>query len=213
MRPEFELSDVPPVSPGLSPFHVRGRYYQRLLMRARKLPGGTEALLAEVRDSSVRRFLQQSFSWNGWYDALPTMPTYAAMARLAGRDFEPLVTEGARTAARELVPRFFRFVVQLASPETMAARAVAIIVHATDFVQVSFDRIGSGYATATGAGIPRYIAPNLSALVVGWFRGMLELNRMTDVQGRILSVFPAPPRNGFEIVTIRFEFVWQGAAS
>lgn len=211
MHPAFKLSDTLPVPAGQSPFHVRGRYYDRLVTRARKVPGGFPAFLAELRDDDVRKFLQQKFNWSQWYDAMPTMPAHAALCRLARQDFEAMVIEGSRNAARDLVPRYFRFLLQLAGPQALAGRVVAVIMQAVDFVQVSLDRSEDGRISGVGTGIPIYIAPNIAGLVVGWFTGLLELGGARDIRGRILDVQPAPPRGKFEIVTIRFEFTWTRA--
>lgn len=208
MHELFRISERVPVPAGQSPFHVRGRYYDRLLARMDREAGGRSALLAELQDDGVRQFLQQRFSWNGWYDVLPTMPVYAALARRTGKDVESIVAEGGRIAARDLVPRFFRFALQLVGPTVLAARVVQVVTHATDFVQVSLERFEDGKGRGRGAGIPLYVAPIMAGLVQGWFQGMLELGGATEVSARYTDVVKEGVREGFETVTIQFEFAW-----
>jgi hypothetical protein len=167
-----------------------------------------EALLAELKDDSVRQFVKQRFSWDGWYDALPTMPIYVAFAKLSGEDFETSVREATRMAAHDLVPRVFRYFMQLSGPAALTARVPQVVMHAVDFVRVTLERTREDSLVGTGAGIPAIIAPNIANLVLGFFEGALELGGTKDIVARYTDVARDGERDGFETLAVRYEFKW-----
>lgn len=209
MHPLFKLTDLLPVPAGTSPFHIKGFYYDRLLAHVRSRPGGLDALHRELRDDTVRRFTMQSFSWNAWYDALPSMPIYAAISRLQNKEFEALVRERTRLAAHQLVPSVFRLALRLVGPSAMTARVTQVVLRSDDFTRMQIEHLTDGHGKGSGSGIPLLIAPNVANLVLGWFQGSLELTGAHSVQARYTDVFVDGNTSGFETVTVRYEFSWQ----
>ncbi len=214
MHQLFSITDKLPIPAGESPFHVRGFYYSRLLLRVETLPGGVERLLQQVRDESVREFMSQPFAWNRWYDALPTMPLYAALARIEGIDFETAVREGTRKSAHALVPgadslsSLFRVAQRFARPGLLASRVTQIVLGLVDFARITLDPFELGRGSGTGSGIPLIIAPNVANLVLGWFQGMLEVSGAKSIQARYADVVVDGERGGFPTCSLRFEFTW-----
>lgn len=205
----FKLSTKLPVPAGQSPFHVRGYYYLRLLDHVRKEPGGLGRLLGKLEDESVNEFLQQRFTWNGWYDVFPTMPIYVALSDLHGQDFEEMVRERTRVSAHELVPSVFRYAMQIAQPTALAGSITRIAMNAVDFTRVTFTSMGDGGGSGSGSGIPLYAAPNVANLVLGFFSGGLELSGASDIEARYTDVFQDGDKNGFPTVTVKYEFFWK----
>jgi hypothetical protein len=209
MHPLFRISERLPVPPGESPFHFRGTYYDRILARADALPGGLPRLFDSLGDEQLVRFFSQKFKWNAWFDALPSMPLYAALARIEGKDFEEAVRVPSRDAAASLVPRLFRFALSLTGSGVITSVVTKIVMYGTDFIRVSFDTVGSGHGVGRGASVPLFIAPNVANLVLGWFEGMLLVAGARDVQARYTDVVPDGERGGFPTVTITYEFSWR----
>jgi hypothetical protein len=173
------------------------------------LPGGLPRLLDSLGDEQLVHFFSQRFGWNGWFDALPSMPLYAALARIEGKDFEEAVRIPSRAAASELAPRLFRFALSLTGPGVITSVVTKIVMYGTDFVRVSFDRVGPGHGVGRGAAVPLFIAPNVANLVLGWFEGMLTVAGAEDVKARYTDVTPDGERDGFPTVTIGYEFRWR----
>lgn len=208
MHELFVISDKLPIPAGQSPFHVRGLYYDRLMKRVASLPGGLERLLLHLRDPGVREFIGQRFAWSRWYDALPTMPLYAALARVEGLDFETAVREGTRNGAHALVPSMFRSAMQFGGPGILAMRVTQVVLEFSDFARINLDPFEEGSGSGTGSGIPLYIAPNMANSVIGWFQGMLELMGAKEINGRYVEVALDGKKGDFQTVSIRFEFSW-----
>jgi hypothetical protein len=211
MHPSFRISDSVPVPPGQSPFHFRGTYYDRILSRVGTVAEGSARLYDTLGDPELVKFFSQRFSWNGWYDALPSMPLYAALARLEGRDFESAVRQPSRAAAQSLVPKLFRYALSLTGSGIISSVVTKAVMYGTDFVRVSFDKVEPGFGRGSGSCIPLYIAPNVANLVLGWFEGMLHVAGARNVEARYTDVTPDGERNGFATVTVDFEFTWQVA--
>jgi hypothetical protein len=197
------------VPPGQSPFHFRGTYYDRILSRVATEAGGSKRLFDALGDPELVRFFSQRFAWNGWYDALPSMPLYAALARIEDRDFELAVREPSRIAAQSLVPTIFRYALSLTGAGIISSVVTKAVRYGTDFGHVSFDKVGPGVGRGSGSSIPLYIAPNVANLVLGWFEGMLYVAGARDVEARYTSVTPSGEVSGFETVTMGFEFAWR----
>lgn len=209
MHELFEIRETLPIEAGQSPFHIRGLYYSRLLTRAGTLPGGIPRLLDALKDDSVRQFAQQKFNWNRWYDVLPSMPLYAALARIHDRDFEQFVFEGSRMAARELVPRVFRFAARMASPAVLAARVAQLNMHGVDFQTLALDPFQDGRGSGSASGVPLIVAPNMANFVLGWFQGLIEVGGSRVTSARYTDVVSEGLRDGFQTVKIRYEFEWR----
>jgi len=209
MHPLFRVDDPLPVAPGESPFHMRGVYFDRVVSRVKDECGGFAPLLQAIDDERVRAFVQQKFQWNGWYDVLPIMPIYGAVAHLRGQDFETCVREGTRRGAIEAIPRLFRVALRLTGASALAGRLAQMVIYSSDFTRLGIQSVTDTSAVATGSGIPLYVAPHIANLSLGYFRAALELRGNADVDGRYTTVTKDGERDGFETVTIAYEFSWR----
>lgn len=213
VHPLFASSDHLPVAPGTSPFHFKGFYYDRLFSRVRSLPSGMPRLLAELKDDRVRQFSQQRFSWNTWYDALPSMPLYAALARIDGADIPTCVRRATLSAAESMVPRIFRLTMDIGGgPGVIAAVVTKFVMQTVDFASAHFETIGAERVVARGSGIPLYIAPNVAGLVLGWFEGVLRSAGAEDVTAEYGDVRLQSRPDAFDRVSMRYEFRWRADA-
>lgn len=208
MHELFELTEVLPVAPGQSPFHVKGLYYTRLLDHARSLPGGRSAFFKELKDERLPEFYSQRFGWSKWYDALPTMPAHIALARARGADFETLTRERGKLAGQAIVPAMFRAVLALASPQAMAQHMPRMLMANFDFMRHQGVRIERSSGVGETSAIPRILAPSVSNTVMGFIEGVLDLAGYTQVRARYTDVVEDGVQEGFPTVTVRYEFSW-----
>jgi hypothetical protein len=202
----FRLDPVLPVAPGESPFRVRGLYYDRFLAHLKTQPGGLRAVLDKVEDPRVVAFIQQPFTWLGWYDVLPLMPLCIAIA--GGRDFEKEVAERTYRAAFDVIPSLFRLALRLPGPAAFAAQTATITAMTMEFVRLDLKEFTDTHSSGWGRGIPLYIAPHWASTVIGFFRAALEMRYSVPVRARYTHVEREGTRDGFETVAIRFEFEW-----
>jgi hypothetical protein len=209
----FKASDYTPVLPGSSPFHFRGFYYDRLFARVKEMPGGMPRLLSELKDDRVRQFALQRFSWTAWYDALPTMPLYAAIARMEGTDITTSVQRSTKVAAAAMVPSVLRYAVDLRGGRgVIAAFVTKLVLHTVDFVTVDFEHIGAERTVAVGKGVPLFIAPSIVGLVLGGFEGVLRVSGADDIVADYSDVVLSKRSDGFETVSIRYDFSWRASS-
>jgi len=205
----FRITEKLPVPAGQSPFHIRGLYYDRLLARVRQMPGGIAALEKQIADDSVRKFAVQKFNWTTWYDAVPTMPICAAVARLTGEEFERSVRDATRIASLKLVPKIFRMVLSLSAVASTAGRITQQVMSTVDFVDLGDMKYEDGFAHGTGYRIPLIVAPHCSNLMLGFMEGFLEASGARNIDAKYTTVTPDGQREGYDTVSIRFEFRWK----
>jgi hypothetical protein len=214
VHPLFTASDYTPVAPGSSPFHFRGFYYDRLFARVKEMPGGMQRLMKELKDDRVRQFALQRFSWTAWYDALPTMPLYAAIARMEGTDVVTSVRNATRVVSQSLVPSLLRYNANLEGGRGVVAAVITkFVMHTVDFASVEFERIETERTVAIGRGVPLFVAPNVVGLVLGGFEGILRVSGAEDVVADFSHVVPTSRPDGFETVSIRYDFRWRTGAT
>jgi len=206
VHPLFRLDQPLPVPPGQSPFHIRGLYYNRLAAHLRDSMG--RDWLDVLDDPRIRDFINQRFSWTGWYDVLPAMPICAALARSRGLEFEYEIRERTRRVALGLIPSAFRLALRVPGAEAMAAQIGQVVAMTMDFVQLGIEESKPTRSTGWGRGVPLYIAPHTANTVVGFFQAVFEARNGTSVTARYTDVVEDGERFGFKTVSIRYEFDW-----
>jgi hypothetical protein len=207
MDPLFQVSDVLATAPGTSPFHVRGVFYDQVRKHAAQEPGGLRAFLSEIRDDGARQFMSQRFGWADWYDAIPMVPVQAALCRLQDGDFETLVRKRSRAAGESLVPRVFRMLLGLGSPQAAATHIPRLLAYYFDFGEV---RIETGKTTGKGQfmNVPRVIAPSYVNTLIGFIEGGLRLMGAKLVEASYSDVAAGPPLHGFATISCQANFRW-----
>lgn len=127
----FSLPLAPPYPPGESPYRVAGVVYKSLLaFVADQVPRGLDAVLAEIRDPALARFVQGRFSLASMADVVPLPYLGQAIARARGVTFAEQVRDANRWSARGSFFEVYRALVPVASAESLTvglARAVKII--------------------------------------------------------------------------------------
>jgi hypothetical protein len=204
----FRLDDPLPVPPGQSPFHIRGIYYDRLIVRMKKRLGGVAATIDAIDDPRVREFASQRFSWMGWYDVLPAVLITRGFARTLNVAYEEGIVEQTKLGALDVVPSAFRPILSLPGPAALAAQAERITATMLDFVRLHIEESTETHTNGWGRGVPLFAAPLIASTVIGFFSAVLQMRGGTNVRGRYTHVVPDGERDGFELVSIRYDFSW-----
>lgn len=204
----FRVDEPLPVPPGKSPFRIRGIYYDRLLSVIRK-DLGTDGLSRAVDDARVREFAAQKFSWTDWYDALPAVPICAGVARTMRMDFEWLLIDRTRRGALEVIPSAFRLALKAFGPTAFASQVGNIAATMMNYVDLDIEASRERHTSGWSRRVPSYLAPHTAGTVLGFFGAIIEMRGAHDVHARYTDVVRDGTRDGFDTVSVRYEFDWK----
>ena len=119
---------------GDSPFHVKGvLYLGTLSFFEQNATGGTQALLDEIDDPDLLRFIKQRFLPSSWYDVLAAPQLIDAEARAMRLGVKPYLLHRTKWQAKRDLGGVYRFVLKLASPELVVKRLPRIALQMFDF--------------------------------------------------------------------------------
>lgn len=205
------MSAIPsPVSPGKSPFHVRGSTY--LGVRAHideRVKGGMDAVLAHLPDEAHRAFSQQVFLPVAMYDALPLRTLTEATALAEGVPFEVSVRARARDVALRDLNGLYKLLLKAVSPATAAEKLQRAALRYFDFGAVDIVERGKNHCVIVQSGVPRFVAPWYCPMVEGYTVVVLE---MAGAKGATAQISPPRrdgEREGIETVSVRIELGWR----
>jgi len=145
-------------APGKSPFHVKGGIYLGTgKYFAAVVPGGMEALYAQIDDPLLLAFIQQKFLPSSWYDVLPVAPLIRAEARAVGIGVADYLKARTVFQAKEDIGGIYRFLLKLVSPESACLRLPGLLSQIFDFGSHQSKRMGPTHLEFTLAGYPRVL--------------------------------------------------------
>jgi len=206
MRPAPEDIELLPFPAGTSPFRIKGVAYQGHVDYAtRYIPGGERAVIEGFRDPALRSFFDQRFLAASWYDVLPIVPVWHVSARLLQQNPTDFLKERTRHQALRDIHGVYRFILKLASAESIALRGPRIIQQYFDF--------GTTEATVLRRGLVRVIVSGIPALLAPWLRVVgetfvlvaLELAGVKFAQIRRVPVEPGGEAHGVPLAAVGFE--------
>lgn len=133
-RPAQWLQPALAMPLGTSPFHVKGVLYlgtQKYFQT--EVPDGLSRLAATLDDPAVRDFIQQKFLPSSWYDVLPVAALIRAEAEVCHQTVPSYLRKRAAFQAREDISGVYRWLLKLASPETVALKIPRLLTQVFDF--------------------------------------------------------------------------------
>jgi hypothetical protein len=204
----FGFDEPLPFAPGLSSYHVRGLYYDRLIAYARKVAGG-DAPFESIDNPQVQAFARQRFSWTGWYDAIPAAYICASFARFIGQDFELTVREHTRRVALEVIPSAFRFAFRIPGPSALQSQTAQIVALMTNFAEVKIEHSTETRSSGWTRGVPVYLATHWANTTTGFFQALYELRGAVDVRASYTDIVKDGGAGSSQTVAIRHEFEWR----
>jgi hypothetical protein len=194
-------------APGQSPFHVRGSAYLGVREHAdTKLAGGMATLVRALPEGPHRAFASQSFTPEGWYDALPIRPITELLAKLEGRDWEASVRERAeQLAAREL--GLLGRVRILGGPDKVIEKLVRLAAESFDFGQAEIAESSNSRVRVVLHQVPQPLGSWVLVSLQGHATVMLGKAgaRQVEAGGRLI---PTGRRDDMGLVEVRLELGW-----
>ncbi|MCA9599715.1 MAG: hypothetical protein KC776_40680 [Myxococcales bacterium] len=192
------------------PFCIKGVVYRGLReCYDATVPGGTEAVLAELRDDDVHAFFSQSFLAGGWYDIFPLLELDAAAARAARVSFEQQVTRASEWQAKHELGGVYRVFLRLLRPGTIGAGIARMAGTYYDFARMETTRVSPTELVVVMHGVPEEMAAWLTLVTSTYVRVALELAKVPGV-----SVFRSPYKRtgtseGHAVGEVSARLVWR----
>jgi hypothetical protein len=169
------------------------------------VPGGGSAVAACAARANpeLGSFFSAPKLAGGWYDVMPIVPLSRAASELLAVPHAQLVRDNAAWLARRDLHGVYRFLLRLASIESVAMRLPALSMRYFDFGGADGRMIGPNVMESSRFGIP--------AALVDWFQWAVEgftPVALTLAGARQVKVLTAPPPRAGAIVTLRFRISW-----
>lgn len=161
------MAPAAPLSPGRSPFHVRGSTYVGIREYIdTQLRDGLPAVLAHLPDAAHRDFASQTFLPVTMYDALPIRSLTEAIAMAERVPYSTSVAGRARLVAQRDVAGLYKLLLRAVSPATAAERLQRAALRYFDFGSLSLGEQSREHCVFQQSGWPEVLWP--------WFAAMLE---------------------------------------
>jgi hypothetical protein len=198
-----------PFAPGEGPFHVKGGSYRgHQAFINEHVPGGFAGIVAQL-DPSMQKFYDQPFLANGWYDLAPLV----AMAPICGAALGISPDEYVRVRSQRQVDQDIRgvygFLTKLVSARTLASRLPRLISLYFDFARTVARAVEDDRVVTEHHGLPRPLAPWLSAVATAYVERVLELTKAGVHQVTTSDLSSEGKAHGIELVgfdlEVRFE--------
>ncbi len=155
-RPAQWAQPPMPIPVGTGPFHVKGVLYiatQKYFET--QVEGGLAKLASTLEDPEVRDFIQQKFLPSSWYDVLPVAPLIRAEAEVSKQTVSTYLRHRARFQAEEDISGVYRWLLKLASPETIALKLPRLLTQIFDFGESSAEKVRDRTVHISLVGFPR----------------------------------------------------------
>jgi hypothetical protein len=203
--PPADIEALPFVA-GTSPFHLKGVAYQGHTAYADHfIPGGARAVAAAFRDPALRTFFEQQFLAASWYDALPIVPVWHVCARLLEQNDSDFLRIRTRHQAERDIGSVYRFLLKLASAESVAVRVPLIVQRYFAFASTDASVVSPGLVRVLVKGVPSLLVPWLRIVSETYVRVALELAGAKFVQILRLPSGPSGEAHGVPLSTVGLE--------
>jgi hypothetical protein len=208
-RPAQWLQPALAMPLGTSPFHVKGVLYlgtQKYFQT--EVPDGLARLAATLDDPSVRDFIQQKFLPSSWYDVLPVAALIRAEAEVCHQTVPSYLRKRAAFQAREDISGVYRWLLKLASPETVALKIPRLLTQIFDF--------GDSFTERLEDHVVHIELREFPAVLTEWYSTAFEVYAETALGlagakniGLVLKAHPMGKHtSGIELVTLKGDAHW-----
>lgn len=198
-----------PFAPGESPFRTKGTAYLGLLASFdRRVPGGSKAVLERLTDPRVAAFFGRRFLASSMYDVLPLLEASMLAAKIAGVPWREFVRGGARFQAERDLSGVYRMLLRVASPTLVVERLARILVQYFDFGEVEGEFTGMTRFEARVRGVPRPVAPWLTAIGEGFIPVVMKAAGAQKTSVLVHPFEPSGHVRGMEVASARFRVTW-----
>lgn len=206
----YEPLPVTPRHPfGQGPFRGKGMIFEGLrAYAAQRIPGGMDAVLAEVGDPDVKKFFDQIFLASANYDLSPLVRVVRVVARLERTPVDQFVRKSARTAAELHIGGLYRQQLKVNSPEEMATRLPRMFGRYYEPCQAEIISIEQGHLRARFTGLPTLLIGNYVWSNEGFIGRALELAGAQRPRFEWSAEQADGELEGISLRTIGFNVTW-----
>jgi hypothetical protein len=209
-RPAQWLQPQVALPVGQGPFHVKGVLYMGTQKYFKnEVPDGLTRLVETLEDPSVREFIQQKFLPSSWYDVLPVAPLIRAEAEVCHQTVPGYLRKRAAFQAREDLAGVYRWLLSLASPETVALKIPRLLTQIFDF--------GDSYTERVEDKVVHIELREFPSVLGEWYSTAFEVYAETALglagAKNISLVLRASPTgkhaSGVELVSLKGDVHWE----
>jgi hypothetical protein len=198
-----------PFPPGKSPFHVKGGVYigtQKYF--AKQVKGGLDALHAEIKDPALLEFIQQKFLPSSWYDVLPVYELIRAESRALGQTVARYLHERAVFQVEQDIGGVYRFLLKLASAQSVALRLPRMLTQVLDFGEHDAKQVAPGHVEAKLRGYPAMLWEWYSSAFTVYSERALALAGAREPVTLVRNAEPDGAREGVELIRFDMDVRW-----
>lgn len=202
------LATAPRYAPGESPFHVKGHVYRSSVgYYTAAVPGGMPEIERHL-DAPFARFFRQHFLTASWYDALPLLPFSIAAAKARGLSHHEALVERAAAQAEADIHGLYKVILNITSPETIAARVGRAAMQYFDFGEATSRVIDERTHEVTHAGVPMPLVPLGAPLAEGFLMTALRISGAREPTFHAAPPLRAGETDGMPTYDLRFTIGW-----
>lgn len=192
-----------PFAPGLSPFRIKGIAYRgHVEYASRHIPGGVAAVNETFGNKALKYFFEQQFLAATWYDVLPMVPLWHACARVLKQPAVEFLRVRTRHQAEGDLRGVYRWILKVASPETVALRMPRAVGQYLDFGTTEATVRRPGVVHVRRTGIPLFLAPWFGIVAETFLTVALEIAGASKVQLRQRPVQTLEEGHGLRLSTL-----------
>ncbi|MFO0683451.1 MAG: hypothetical protein U0234_15445 [Sandaracinus sp.] len=195
---------------GTGPFHVKGVIYLGTQKYFREqVPNGMARLIETLEAPELRAFIDQKFLPSSWYDVLPVAPLIRAEAEVSGLSVPEYMQRRAAFQAREDIRGVYRWLLSLASPETVALKLPRLLTQIFDFGDSVTERVDDHTVHVEVLDFPAVLGEWYATAFQVYAITALELAGGKDVT-LVLKPTPQPRHeSGLELVKLEGDMIWR----
>jgi hypothetical protein len=198
-----------PFPAGTSPFRIKGIAYRGHLEYAEaKIPGGQAAIVAQLRDPTLRAFLSQPFLASSWYDILPMLPLGAAVARLVGMTLDDFLRFRTRLQAESDMRGVYKVLLQFVTVESLALRIPRIANTYYDFGSADSRLVSPGHVESRRTGVPEFLLPWHNPVSETYMERVISLGGGKTPRVKVTRVERDGSAHGVRVAAVTFGLQW-----
>jgi hypothetical protein len=160
-------------------------------------------------DPRLPEFLRQPFLASGLYDVLPIYPLSAAIAEVAGQQYEAMVRTGTAMQARYDAEHVFHRMYAGATVEDIGNRVQRFNTQYMDFIVTEAGLEAPNHVVQRQSGIPAYIYPWISLMTAAYMQEAALIAGAKTAEGTPRPPISAGSKHGFPIVTMITDLRWR----
>ena len=172
-----------PRPPGQNPFRVKGHGLRaRMAVYDRIVPGGRQAVLEAIEDSSVRAYLSGPILAASWYDLFAHAYLDVVAADLRKMPATDSVASASSLQAAADARGIYSVLLKLVSPHLLVKKLGAISAQYFDHATIAVERVDAHTARMTTTGIANQLHWWWNGILHGYVHALFEISGAKNTQ-------------------------------